>query len=147
MPNRFVRTNPDPTEAVKEALTLAINNLDDKLSQRMDFSDKAVTLARDEVKTATDQLAKAYDERIAAALKTASESQNKMADAFKSEGRSTNEKIDRLTSRMDREHGHDAGVNSSKQERASDKGQLIAILSVIVAVIAVGVTIIIATRH
>jgi DNA repair exonuclease SbcCD ATPase subunit len=134
MPTGVIKTDPDPTEAVKEALTLAIKNLDDKLSQRMDFSDKAVTLARDEVKTATDQLAKAYDERIAAALKTASESQNKMADAFDREGKSTNEKIDRLTSRMDRDHGRDTGIDRSRQDHATDKSQMIAMLMAAAAV-------------
>jgi len=100
----------------------------------MDFSDRAVRLARDEVKTATDQLAKAYDERIAAALKTASESQNKMADAFDREGKSTNEKIDRLTSRMDRDYGRDMGMDRGKQDRVTDKSQMIAMMMAAAAI-------------
>jgi hypothetical protein len=45
-----VKTNPDPTEAVKEALTLAIKNLDEKFASRFAANDAAVILARDELK-------------------------------------------------------------------------------------------------
>jgi len=51
--NEIVKTNPDPTEAVKEALTLAIKNLDDKFASQFRANDAAVILARQELK---DQL-------------------------------------------------------------------------------------------
>jgi hypothetical protein len=47
----IVKTNPDPTEAVKEALTLAIKNLDEKFAARFAANDHAVEIARDEQKT------------------------------------------------------------------------------------------------
>lgn len=45
----IVKTNPDPTEAVKEALTLAIKNLSEKIGNQFDANDRAVALARDEL--------------------------------------------------------------------------------------------------
>jgi hypothetical protein len=108
--DKFVKTNPDPTEAVKEALTLAIKNLDDKLTLRFDLNDKAVALAREEVKTAAAELAKANSEALKFALATATESSSKLAESFKSDSKATNEKIDRLTSRMDTGEGKTKGA-------------------------------------
>lgn len=131
-----VKTSPDPTEAVKEALTLAINNLDAKLTQRFDLNDKAVALAREEVKTATTALATANAEALAAALKTNTEAQGKMADSFKAESGSTNEKIDRLTERINIWQGRDVGAVADKQDRSSDKGLLVAFGSMMIALAA-----------
>jgi hypothetical protein len=107
---KFVKTNPDPTEAVKEALTLAIKNLDDKLTLRFDLNDKSVALAREEVKTAAAELSKANSEALKFALATATESSAKLAESFKSDSKATNEKIDRLTSRMDTGEGKTKGA-------------------------------------
>lgn len=143
MPNRFdppvVKTNPDPTEAVKEALTLAIKNLSDKINGQFDANDKAVILARDELgaqlaalistidgkfaanKDLVDQLAKANAVALSAALQTQKESAAKsevsvgdllkqLQASFETANRTTNEKIDRLTSRMDTGEGKTKGA-------------------------------------
>jgi nucleosome binding factor SPN SPT16 subunit len=129
-----VKTNPDPTEAVKEALTLAIRNLDDKISIQLKSVDDATRLAREELKSQlesivnavnekfiankdlVDQLAKANAVALSAALQTQKESAAKsevgvgdllkqMQVAFDASSKSTNEKIDRLTSRLDTGEG------------------------------------------
>lgn len=134
-----VKTNPDPTEAVKEALTLAIKNLSDKINGQFDANDKAVVLAREELaanlaamistidgkfaanKDLVDQLAKANAVALSAALQTQKESAAKseisIGDLIKqlqgsqeTANRVTNEKIDRLTSRMDTGEGKTKGA-------------------------------------
>lgn len=134
-----VKTNPDPTEAVKEALTLAIKNLSDKINGQFDANDKAVILARDELgaqlgalistidgkfaanKDLVDQLAKANAVALSAALQTQKESAAKsevsvgdllkqLQVSFETANRTTNEKIDRLTSRMDTGEGKTKGA-------------------------------------
>jgi hypothetical protein len=118
----IVKTNPDPTEAVKEALTLAIANLDAKLTQRMDASDKAVALARAEVIGAAADLAKAYAEALSAALKTTTEANTKLADSFRNESGATNEKIDRLTERINIWTGRDSNMVDTKSDAMADRG-------------------------
>lgn len=134
-----VKTNPDPTEAVKEALTLAIKNLSDKISGEFTANDKAVVLAREELaanlaamistidgkfaanKDLVDQLAKANAVALSAALQTQKESAAKsevsvgdllkqLQVSFETANRTTNEKIDRLTSRMDTGEGKTKGA-------------------------------------
>jgi hypothetical protein len=53
--------------------------------------------------------------------------------SFETANRTTNEKIDRLTSRMDTGEGRGFGTTESKQDRSTDKGQLIAVVSVLIA--------------
>ncbi len=139
-----VKTNPDPTEAVKEALTLAIKNLDDKISLQFELSDRAVALAREEVKSAAAELAKANSEALKFALATATESSSKLAESFKSDSKATNEKIDRLTERINIWTGRDNSVVENKQDRSTDKGQTLTLASVIVAVGALAFAIIMA---
>lgn len=134
-----VKTNPDPTEAVKEALTLAIKNLSELVNNEFAANDKAVTLARKELeaqltamvltidgkfaanKDLVDQLAKANAVALSAALQTQKESAAKseisIGDLIKqlqgsqeTANRVTNEKIDRLTSRMDTGEGKTKGA-------------------------------------
>lgn len=134
-----VKTNPDPTEAVKEALTLAIKNLSDKIGAEFTANDKAVSLAREELaeqlaamvltidgkfaanKDLVDQLAKANAVALSAALQTQKESAAKsevsggdllkqLQASFETANRTTNEKIDRLTSRMDTGEGKTKGA-------------------------------------
>lgn len=129
-----VKTDPDPTEAVKEALTLAIKNLDDKLSQRLDSNDKAVFLAREEVKTAAAELAKSQAEALSAALKATTDSNTKLEQSFEKSNGATNEKIDRLTERINIWTGRDSTAVETKQDRNTDKGQTLNLVSVVVAV-------------
>jgi hypothetical protein len=158
----IVKTNPDPTEAVKEALTLAIKNLSDRIASQFDSNDRAVALAREELasqlsamvltidgkfaanKDLVDQLAKANAVALSAALQTQKESAAKsevsvgdilkqIQASFETANRTTNEKIDRLTSRMDTGEGRGFGTTESKQDRSTDKGQLIAVVSVLIA--------------
>lgn len=131
-----VKTNPDPTEAVKEALTLAIKNIDDKVTLRFDLNDKAVALAREEVKTAAAELSKANSEALKFALATATESSSKLAESFKSDSKATNEKIDRLTERINIWTGRDSNAVESKQDRSTDKGQTLTLVSVMIALAA-----------
>ena len=141
-----VKTNPDPTEAVKEALTLAIKNLDDKVNQRFDLNDKAVALAREEVKTAAAELAKANSEALKFALATATESSSKLAESFKSDSKATNEKIDRAIERINIWMGRDNSVAESKQDRSTDKGQTLTLVSVIIALAALAFAVFIGVR-
>jgi hypothetical protein len=150
----IVKTNPDPTEAVKEALTLAIKNLDEKFAHRFDASDAAVLLARQELKDQlialdsniankflsnkdlVDQLGVANAAALSAALLTQKEMANKSEAAAADTNKATNEKIDRITSRLDMGEGRGFGVDASKQDRTTDKGQLIAVISVVIALAA-----------
>lgn len=126
----------DPTEAAKEALTLAIKNLDEKVTQRLDASDKAVTLAREEVKTAAAELSKSQAEALAAALKATTDSNTKLEQSFEKSNGATNEKIDRLTERINIWTGRDGNTQQNKADRSSDKGNYIALLAAGVALAA-----------
>lgn len=138
--DKTVVTNPDPTDAVREALTLAIKNLAQQVDNHFDANDKAVMLAREELaaqltamiatidgkfaanKDLVDQLAKANAVALSAALQTQKESAAKsevsvgdilkqIQASFETANRTTNEKIDRLTSRMDTGEGRGSGVS------------------------------------
>jgi hypothetical protein len=56
-----VKTDPDPTAAVKEALTLAIKNLDEKFASKFLAYDQAITLAREELKVQLASLKSTVD--------------------------------------------------------------------------------------
>lgn len=173
---KVVVTNPDPTAAVNEALTLAIKNLSSQINSRIDANDKAVTLARDELastlsamiltidgkfaanKDLVDQLAKANAVALTAALSTQKESAAKsevaigdmlkqLQASFVTANQTTNEKIDRLTSRMDTGEGRGNATVASKQDRSTDKGQTLILLSVLIAAAALIVSITIGLRH
>jgi uncharacterized protein YhaN len=170
-----VKTNPDPTEAVKEALTLAIKNLSEKVSGQFDSDAKAVLLAREELakqlaamistidgkfaanKDLVDQLAKANAVALSAALQTQKESAAKsevsvgdllkqLQASFETANRTTNEKIDRLTSRMDTGEGRGIGTTDSKQDRTADKDQTLKIVSVVVALAALAFGVVMGLR-
>lgn len=126
----------DPTEAAKEALTLAIKNLDEKVTQRLDASDKAVTLAREEVKTAARDLAKSQADALEAALKATTEANTKLEKSFDTSNIATNEKIDRLTERINIWTGRDGIVSETKTDKSTDKRDYIALLAVGVALAA-----------
>jgi hypothetical protein len=173
--NEIVKTNPDPTEAVKEALTLAIKNLSDKISGQFDSNDKAVVLAREELasqlsamiitidgkfaanKDLVDQLAKANAVALTAALSTQKESAAKsevavgdmlkqLQASFETANRTTNEKIDRLTSRMDTGEGRGIATTDNKQDRSTDKSQTLVMFSIAVAVAALLFTVVMGLR-
>lgn len=158
----IIKTNPDPTDAVREALTLAVKNLTDNIDKQFDANDKAVVLAREELafqlaammltidgkfaanKDLVDQLAKANATALSAALQTQKESAAKSeistGDLIKQSkvsqdeaNRVTNEKIDRLTSRRDMDEGRDLRAHSEKQDRAVDRGQNISTGQMMVA--------------
>jgi hypothetical protein len=140
---QIVVTNPDPTAAVKEALELAIKNLDEKIDRRFQGIDQATVLAREEQKdklsalqsTLTNaatalasankdlvgQLAQANQIALTAALQTQKESASKselatadiirqLQTSFETAIKVVNEKIDRLTSRLDTGEGRVVGV-------------------------------------
>jgi hypothetical protein len=97
-------------------------------------------------KDLVDQLAKANSVALQAALLTQEKSAAKfelsvgdqlkqLSISFDSANKATNEKIDRLTSRMDTGEGRGNASNESKQDRTTDKGQLIAIVSVLIALV------------
>lgn len=168
----IVTTDPDPTAAVKAALELAIKNLDDKIASRFHGVDNATVLAREEMKDKlaamqrtlegsanerasankdlVDQLAKANQVALTAALQTQKESAAKselaMADmlkqlqnSFETSNKATNEKIDRLTSRLDTGEGWIGGASSNRIEErktfVDNRGALIALVAVVVAIV------------
>jgi len=137
---------PDPTEAVKEALTLAIENLRRETVQRFDANDKAVTLAREEVKTAAAELAKSQAEALAAALKATTDANSKLEQSFEKSNGATNEKIDNLTERINIWTGRDSNVVDSKTERTTDKCQTLVMISVLVAMAALVISAFVAMR-
>jgi hypothetical protein len=146
-PDRTVKTNPDPTVAVKEAVTLAIENIRREITQRLDGMDRAVELAREEVKTSAAELAKANSEALKFALTTATESSSKLAESFKSDSKATNEKIDRLTERINIWTGRDATVDVHKQDHTVGKGQGLMLLSASIAFVALIISVIMAMRN
>jgi hypothetical protein len=162
MAEEIVKTNPDPTQAVKDALTLAIKNLDEKFMQKFESNDNATTLARQELrdqlialnstidgkfvanKDLVDQLAKANAVALSAALSTQKESAAKsevstgeslkqLQVSFETANRTTNEKIDRITSRLDMGEGRGYASGENKIDRVTDKGQMLVTVSVLIA--------------
>lgn len=161
-----VKTNPDPTEAVKEALTLAITNLSDRFEDRFRTGNEAVVLARSELKDQliainstinekflankdlVDQLARANATALSAALQTQKESAAKselsMADqlrqlfvSFETANKATNEKIDRLTSRLDTGEGRisfeDVNKRDNRKETVDNRSFYVAIIAAVIA--------------
>jgi hypothetical protein len=159
-----VKTNPDPTTAVKDALTLAIKNIDDKFDLRFSAADAAVLLARQELKDQllqmdsniankflankdlVDQLGAANAAALSAALLTQKEMANKSEAAMADTNKATNEKIDRLTSRLDLGEGRGFGAGESKHDRSTDKGQIIAMAAALIALGVLVVAVIAAMR-
>ena len=131
--DRLVKTDPDPTQAVKESQALAIENLRREVTLRFDLSDRAVTLAREEVKTSTAELAKAYADALAAALKATTDANSKLEQSFEKSNIATNEKIDSLTERINIWTGRDSSVLDTKHDNSTDKGQFIVMVSVVIA--------------
>jgi hypothetical protein len=157
--SNIVTTDPDPTEAVKEALTLAVNNLDEKFSGQIQSIHEGIKLARVEMKDQlaalsstiaerflankdlVDQLSKANASALAAALLTQKEGAAKdtagtgdllrqLQNGVDSANKATNEKIDRLTSRLDTGEGSDRG---GVTQRTQGYSQLYMIIIVIIA--------------
>ena len=180
--DEVVVTNPDPTAAVKEALELAIRNLDDKIDRRFQGIDSATTLAREELreklsdlkegiqasadaeraanKDLVEKLERVGQAALSAALLTQKESAAKselaMADqlrqlqnAFEAANKATNEKIDRLTSRLDMGEGRTGGVDANRSDHRNStldtRSLVFALISVIL--IAAGIIVSIEMRR
>jgi len=125
-----VVTKPDPTEAVQEALRLAVQTINDKF----ETGEKAVVLAhrglQDQLsamstgindkfagnKELVDQLGKANAVALNAALETQKDLLRQLKDQFDTSIRGVNEKIDRLTSRMDTGEGGARGASDNRQD-------------------------------
>jgi hypothetical protein len=160
---------PDPTEAVKEALTLAIKNLESKIIDRFEANEKAVTLARQELKDQiiainqsiaekfvankdlVDQLAKANAVALSAALSTQKESAAKSEGAigellkqlqlnYEAANKAIVETLNRLTSRMDTGEAGLRSAGEQKQERSVDKGQNINMVAAAIAFFGILIT-------
>jgi hypothetical protein len=172
-----VVTDPDPTAAVKEALELAIKNLDDKIDRRFVGIDQATILARDELKdrlaalqkTISDtadaraeanknlveklaegnkdlveKLERANQIALAAALQTQNNLLNQLQVSFETANKATNEKIDRLTSRLDTGEGRVGGVDDNRRDYREERRDAVDYRQYIVAIIAVVVAALIA---
>lgn len=135
-PPKIIKTDPDPSLAVEKALTLAIDNLRREMKQRFDLNDKAVALAREEVKTSAAELAKANSEALKFALTTATDSSEKLGESFKIDSKATNEKIDRLTERINIWTGRDSNVIENKSDRSTDNKQFYVIVTIAIAAMA-----------
>jgi hypothetical protein len=66
--------------------------------------------------------------------------------SFETANRTTNEKIDRLTSRMDTGEGRGFGNTESRQDRTTDKGQSVALAAVLIALAALIFGVVMALR-
>lgn len=130
----IVVTNPDPTEAVKEAVRLAVETINEKFKSGA----QAVVLAHSELqnqlsamsagindkfagnKELVDQLGKANAVALNAALETQKDLLKQLKDQFDTSIKVVNEKIDRLTSRIDTGEAWTGGAidnrKSSRQE-------------------------------
>lgn len=137
-----VVTNPDPTVAVKEALELAIRNLDEKIDLRFQSIENATDLAREESKDKlaalketiqglanervaankelVDQLGKANSTALTAALMTQEKSAIQLKLSFDEANKATNEKIDRIISRLDLGEGRVGGASDNRQASQQD---------------------------
>lgn len=184
-----VVTNPDPTAAVKEALELAIKNLDDKIDRRFQGIDQATILAREELKERlralqetlqnaasekassnkdlVEKLEKANQVALTAALQTQKESAAKselsMADivrqlqvSFETANKATNEKIDRLTSRLDTGEGRTGGAIDNRQifrqdvqdtRQSADSARNLVFALIGVVLVAAGIIVSVLLRH
>jgi hypothetical protein len=170
--DKLVKTNPDPTDAVREAMTLAIKNLWERVTDRFDSSEEAVKLARGELKDQliainstindkfssnkelVDQLGKANAVALSAALETQKDLLKQLQISFDSSIKGVNEKIDRLTSRMDTSQGSvDGGttvhqvVREDTRDRRTEMGNLWAIVFGIAGIAGAIVMAVIALRH
>ncbi len=128
--NKIVVTNPDPTEAVKEALRLAVETINEKFKT----AGQAVVLAHSELqnqlsamsagindkfagnKELVDQLGKANAVALNAALETQKDLLKQLQISFDTSIKVVNEKIDRLTSRIDTGEGRTGGVDSNRRD-------------------------------
>ena len=166
----IVVTDPDPTAAVKEALELAIKNLDDKIDRRFVGIDSATVLAREELKdrlaalqkTISDtadaraqankdlveklaegnkdlveKLERANQIALAAALQTQNNLLNQLQVSFETANKATNEKIDRLTSRLDTGEGRVGGVDDNRRDNRQQSRDNVDYRQYILAFIAV----------
>lgn len=137
-----VVTNPDPTAAVKEALELAIKNLDAKIDLRFLSIERATVLAREESKEKlnalkdtisglanervasnkelVDQLGRANSTALTAALMTQEKGQAQLKQSFDEANKATNEKIDRIISRLDLGEGRTGGAIDNRQISRQD---------------------------
>lgn len=147
--NRIVVTDPDPTVAVKEALELAIRNLDEKLAERFRGNDSAIALARNELRDQlivmddrindkfianeklVDQLGRANSTALTAALQTQEKGQAQLKQSFDEANKATNEKIDRLTSRLDLGEGRIGGVTVTRQSVDSTRNFILALIGTV----------------
>ena len=154
-----VVTDPDPTAAVKEALELAIRNLDDKIDRRFQGIDQATVLAREELKdklqalkaTITDaadaraeankdlveKLERSIQTALQAALTTQKEFIEQLQKTFEASNKVTNEKIDRLTSRLDTGEGRIGGVDDNRRDSRQQTRDAVDYRQYILAFIAV----------
>jgi hypothetical protein len=148
--------------AVKETLTLQIHALDEKISEKFHAIDKATDLAREDLngkliamnatiqgrfdanKDLVDQLAKANAVALSAALQTQKESAAKselaMVDlikqlqtSFTTANLATNEKIDRLTSRLDLGDGRIFAGSEGRRDNFSFNGQTLLLIAVVIS--------------
>ena len=129
-PRVVVTTDPDPTEAVKEALRLAVETINEKFKAGA----QAVVLAHSELqnqlsamsagindkfagnKELVDQLGKANAVALNAALETQKDLLKQLQISFDTSIKVVNEKIDRLTSRIDTGEGRTGGADSNRRD-------------------------------
>lgn len=125
--DRTVVTRPDPTVAVTAAVRVAVDALNDKLDERFRASESALTLARAELRDLlammdariTDKFS-ANTRLFEATLQTQREAQHLLKLSLDEANKATNEKIDRLTSRLDLGEGRLGGDDVTRQAIRQD---------------------------
>jgi hypothetical protein len=138
---------PDPTEAVKEALRLAVETINEKFKGSAD----AVILAREELKLRldamsagindkfagnkelVDQLGKANAVALNAALETQKDLLKQLQISFDTSIKVVNEKIDRLTSRIDTGEGRVVQVDSNRVNYHDNRVFYVSIIAIVIS--------------
>ncbi len=151
--HKIVVTNPDPTEAVKEAVRLAVETINEKFKSGA----QAVVLAHSELqnqlsamsarindkfagnKELVDQLGKANAVALNAALETQKDLLKQLQISFDTSIKVVNEKIDRLTSRIDMGEGRTGGADTNRRD---ERQHLVDNRNYQAALISLGVTVI-----
>jgi hypothetical protein len=151
------------TEDLRDGIRQRITDLDRALSRRMDDADKAIQAALVSAEKAVAKAETASEKRFEGVNEFRSQQQDLITTFMpraehEAEIKSLSDRVTanadrvaalelRLTSRLDRGEGSDAGAAGQRGEQRLNIGTLVGVSGTVLAFVAIAVTIIIATRH